>query len=280
MCCHSSAASSADSTKPDHSTRPGFWPRSHRVGWQQRHRASEGHFTDMPQRHRALASWPWCNSDCGPSQVIATRIRRLPCLCISVANQSSICCRLCLCGQPTPWLRGYSARRVPSGFRRSTSRLAPRPTTATSTAVPATPAPTSRQRHRPGDLNRPAADRVAQSDAAQRPTSPASSPSRPYSSRSMLPTVRVLAPSVLRIAASYTRWNLVIATAPMRIRHAGGQHQAADDGDAERDVADDDRAVSRTSRRVDDRDVGKRRHEVALEARALRRRRPARASRR
>lgn len=53
---------------------------------------------------------------------------------------------LCLCGQSLHGsvAEGYSARNVASGLRRRTSRLAPKPTIATSRAVPATPAPTSR----------------------------------------------------------------------------------------------------------------------------------------
>jgi hypothetical protein len=39
----------------------------------------------------------------------------------------------------------------------------------------------------------------------------------PYSISSIRAIIRVLAPSVLNTAASYTRWNFVIATAPMRI---------------------------------------------------------------
>ena len=39
----------------------------------------------------------------------------------------------------------------------------------------------------------------------------------PYSKSSILAIVRVLAPSVFNTAASYTRWNFVMATAPIRI---------------------------------------------------------------
>ena len=103
------------------------------------------------------------------------------------------------------------------------------------------------------------------------PTTPASEPSTPYSTSSIVAILRVFAPSVLNTAASYTRWNFVIATAPTRISPPLKSTRHADDGDGQRHFRHDVADGFQNLVEIDHRHVRKARDEIVLKPGARRR---------